>query len=241
MNPPAWLSGLAARSELPLLAALAMGLLAAIGPCPLATNVSAVGYMAQQFRVRSAVVASGVLYAAGRSLSYGLVGLVALGTGAQLSRLAAGLQTASDVWLGPLLLGVGLVLADVVRIPLPAGGPDLAPFRARLARLGFLGSFGLGFLFALAFCPYTATLFFLLLVPLAIQASHGWLLPLVFGVATAIPVMVLAIPLALGLERAARALADVARIERLTRRLAGLLFIAAGALSLWRLVQTYLG
>jgi cytochrome c-type biogenesis protein len=236
VDPTAWLQAVITTTGSPYVAAFAVGLLAAISPCPLATNVTALAYIAQQFADRRAVVASGVLYALGRALAYGLVGLAVLAAGAQISRLAGGLQDAGKVLMGPFMLVVGLVLLDVIRPRIPGSGNRLRGVQERVAESRRGGAFGLGFLFALAFCPLSATLFFLFLIPLAVVSAGGVGMPFVFGIGTAMPVLILGIPLALGIERAAIGLNQLGRAELVIRKAAGWVFIAAGVYSLVRLL-----
>ena len=236
-----WIQDIIATTNLPFLAAFLVGLLASIGPCPLATNVTALSYMAQQFTDRRAVVASGVLYTLGRAIAYGLVGLVVLMTGARVGQLAGSLQNVADVGLGPLLILVGLVLLDVIRPNLTAGSGLLMQLQERVAQWRGIGAFFLGFLFALAFCPYSAALYFGILIPMAFGSAAGFTLPLLFGVGTGMPVLVLGVPLALGLERAAAGLNLLGRAELVVRKVAAWTFIGAGLFSLVRFVQMLIG
>lgn len=240
MNIGIWIQDIITTTNLPFLAAFLVGLLASIGPCPLATNVTAVSYMARQFTDRGAVVATGVLYTLGRAAAYGLIGLVVLVAGAQVSQLAGGLQNAADVGLGPLLILVGLVLLDVIRPNLTAGSGLLMRLQERVAQWRGVGAFLLGFLFALAFCPYSAALYFGILIPLAFSSVGGTTLPLLFGIGTGMPVLVLGVPLALGLERAAAGLNLLGRAELVVRKVAAWTFIGAGVFSLVRFVQALL-
>lgn len=223
-------------TDIPVLAAFLVGLVAAVGPCPLATNIAALSYTAQQFANRGAVLATGILYAAGRAAGYGLVGAVVLAAGARVGRVAGSLQDAGDILLGPFLILAGLVLLEVIGLPAGTGSTALAGLRERAAGWRGGGAFVLGFMFALAFCPYSATLFFGVLVPLAMRTSHGLALPIAFGVGTAMPVLVLGVPLALGLGFAARGIEALSRSERYVRIAAGALFILAGLYSLGRLL-----
>jgi len=241
MDFGSWIQDIIATTNLPFLAAFLVGLLASIGPCPLATNVTALGYMAQQFTDRRAVAASGVLYTLGRAIAYGLVGLVVLMTGARVGRLAGSLQNVADVGLGPLLILVGLVLLDVIRPNLTAGSGLLMRLQERVAQRRGVGAFFLGFLFALAFCPYSAALYFGILIPMAFGSASGLALPLLFGIGTSVPVLVLGVPLALGLERATAGLNLLGRAELVVRKVAAWTFIGAGLFSLVRFVQTLIG
>jgi cytochrome c-type biogenesis protein len=233
-----WILGIISSAQLPLLAAFLVGLLASIGPCPLTTNVTAVSYMARQFTDRRAVVATGLLYTLGRAAAYGLVGLAILAAGAQVSRLAGGLQDVADVGLGPLLILVGLVLLDIVRPDLAASLGLFAPLRERVAQWRGVGAFFLGFLFALAFCPYSAAIYFGILIPMAFKSAAGIFLPLLFGIGTGLPVLALGVPLALGMERAAGGLHRLGQAEQVVRKLAAWVFIGAGLFSLWRFIQS---
>ena len=93
MDFGSWIQGIIATTNLPFLAAFLVGLLASIGPCPLATNVTALSYTAQQFTDRRAVVATGVLYTLGRAIAYGLVGLVVLWPGRGWANWPAAFRT----------------------------------------------------------------------------------------------------------------------------------------------------
>lgn len=230
-----WAQGVIRGTNVPLLAAFVVGLVAAVGPCPIATNIAALGYTAQRFSHRGAVLAAGLLYTAGRATAYAVVGAAVMVAGAQIGMVASGLQDAADRLLGPLLVLAGLVLLDAIRLPSANPPAGWIRFQEHIARWRG-GAFALGFLFALAFCPYSATLFFGMLIPLAMHSSYGVALPLAFGFGTAMPVLVLGVPLALGIERAAVALNQIVRFERAARKIAGWVFIGAGLYSLGRIV-----
>ena len=240
MGMGAWLEPLIARTEAPFLAAFLIGLLASIGPCPLATNAAALGYTARHLANRRAVLASALLYTLGRAAAYGLVGLLVLAAGVQVGKLARGLQDMAEVALGPLLILTALVLLDVLRLAPFALPSASASFQERAARLPGLGGFALGFLFALAFCPYSAALFFGVLMPLALGASSGQALPLAFGVGTAMPVLLLGVPLTLGLRQAASGLNLLGRAEPIARKFAGWVFLATGAYLIWLFLEATL-
>ncbi len=234
-----WIYEIINTVNAPILAAFLVGLLASIGPCPLATNVAAVSYTARQFANRRAVLATGLLYTLGRAMAYGLVGLMVLAAGEQISQLAGGLQDVADVALGPVLILVGLVLLDIIHPSVTIGSTWLVRLQERVAQWKGIGAFLLGFTFALAFCPYSAAIYFGVLIPMALSSAGGFTLPFVFGLGTGLPVLALGVPLAMGVERAAAGLNALAQTERVVRKLAALVFIGAGLYSLWRLVESY--
>lgn len=229
MDAGSWIQQVVSATNLPVLAALLIGLLASIGPCPLATNVVALSYTARQFGDRRAVLAVGALYALGRAVAYTAVGVAIVMAGARISNTARGLQDFADVALGPLLVLVGVFMLGVIKVPAAVTGSGrVTRLGEHVARRGGPGAFALGFLFALAFCPYSAALFFGLLIPMAIAGGSGLTLPAAFGIGTSAPVLLLGIPLALGIERAAGALHSVGQSEILVRRAVATVFVVVG-------------
>lgn len=225
-----WVEQAMAAAPIPIVAALLVGVLASIGPCPLATNVVAVGYAARQYSDRSAVAVTVGSYALGRAVAYTIVGGGIVLVGLRTSSIARGLQDLADVALGPLLIAVGIVMLGVVRLPGVSLGGRIGDWGQRVSRRGAGGAFLLGMLFAAAFCPYSAALFFGVLVPMALSESGGVALAAAFGIGTSAPVLVLGLPLALGIERGASALNAVGRSEALVRRAVAFVFVAVGVI-----------
>ena len=65
---------LVGRGNFSMLAAFMLGLLAALSPCPLATNITAIGYVGKDFNSPRRVFISGIVYALGRILEYYFLG-----------------------------------------------------------------------------------------------------------------------------------------------------------------------
>ena len=98
----------------------------------------------------------------------------------------------------------------------------------RARKAGLWGSFLLGIVFALSFCPVSAALFFGSLVPLAVRNESAVLLPTFYGVGTALPVVVFAFVVALGAHSLGRLFDQVTRVARWARRVTGIVFIGVG-------------
>jgi cytochrome c biogenesis protein CcdA len=228
-----WVQTILASGNAPMLAAFLIGLLASLGPCPLATNVSALGYISKEMASPRRVLVASALYTLGRTLSYGALGLALFVAGLQISRVSNGLQTLAEIALGPLLIFVGLVLLDVIHPTVSVGGAWMAQLSRRFADWNSAGAFLLGALFALAFCPYSAAMYFGVLMPLAFKSAGGITFPFWFGIGTSVPVVVIGIPLALGLMRFAAGFNVLARVELVMRKIAALAFIGAGGYMLW--------
>jgi cytochrome c biogenesis protein CcdA len=232
-----WVQTVAANSNVPIVAAFLIGLLASLGPCPLATNISALGYISKDVTSPRRVLLTSALYTLGRTLSYGALGLALFAAGLQISLVSNSLQTLAEIALGPLLILVGLVLFDVIRPTVSVGGAWMERVSRRVADWNTVGAFVLGALFALAFCPYSAALYFGVLMPLAFKSAGGWTFPFSFGVGTSVPVIVIGVPLALGVMKFAAGFNLLTRVERGMRKVAALAFIGAGAFMLWNRIS----
>lgn len=204
-----------------------LGILTSISPCPLATNVAAISFIARRLdRPRHAIL-SGLLYTLGRSLVYTTIAVLVIGSLVSAPVLSHWLQRNMIRLLGPLLVVAGAVLLGLFR-PASTGAPGGAGLQARAERMGMWGGGLLGIVFALSFCPVSAALFFGSLVPLATTAGSTVFLPLLYGVGTALPVVVFAILVATGARSLGRLFDAVTAVERWARRATGVLFVLIG-------------
>jgi cytochrome c-type biogenesis protein len=194
--------------------ALWLGILTSISPCPLSTNIVAVSYVGQRVGSGRAVLMSGALYTTGRSLVYLALGAASVWSLMSLVSVSSFLQGTFSRLLGPLLIALGLLLLGV--------------FELAVDRAGVWGAGVLGLVFALAFCPVSAGLFFGGLVPLAVERESPLLLPLVYGIGTAMPVAVFAVLLAAGVGWLGKALDRVQEFEIWARRVTAVVFLGVG-------------
>lgn len=214
--------------ELLLLAsAVWLGILTSVSPCPLATNIAAVSFISRQITQKNTVFLSGILYTLGRSLTYVVLGVLIVKALVDVPILANFLQIYVNKILGIVLILVGMVLLDLLRIPLsiPPVSENVAK---KLAEKGVFGSFPLGILFALAFCPISAALFFGGLIPIAVKAQSGFGLPLIYGIGTGLPVLLFAFLVAAGTGYITNLYNRITRIEFYTKKLTGIVFILVG-------------
>lgn len=207
-------------------AAFWLGVLTSLSPCPMATNLAAIGYLARHSHSRPLQLISGLLYALGRALAYTLVGAVITWGLLSAPVLSGFLQKHLGQLMGPLLVLVGMVLAGLLPgLPSFGGSGTLG---RKLGELGVIGSALLGFLFALAFCPVSAALFFGSLLPLAVNHRSTWLVPAVFGIGSALPVLVFGILITLAREAATRAFKSLQNLDRLLLPAIGWLLVGVG-------------
>jgi cytochrome c biogenesis protein CcdA len=207
--------------------ALWLGILTSISPCPLSTNIAAVSYVGRRVSSRRLVLLSGALYTAGRSLVYLVLGAASVWSLMSMVSVSSFLQGTFYRLLGPILIALGLLLLGVFEFTLPTIGVN-DTLQNRVDHAGVWGAGLLGVIFALAFCPVSAGLFFGGLVPLAVERSSPLMLPLIYGVGTALPVAFFAVLLAAGAGWLATALDRVQVFEVWARRVTAVVFVGVG-------------
>ena len=224
-----WLQSLLDSSSTPVLTAFLLGLLTSISPCPLATNIAAIGFIGKNIENRRRIFFNGLLYTLGRAVAYtalGIVLLVVLQSGSSLFGIQKFVGKYGEMLLGPALLLIGAFMLVGDRLNLPKFG-----FKGNgegLARRGGAGAFLLGMLFAMAFCPTSGIFYFVMLIPMAATATAGWLLPLVFAIATALPVLVVAWILAFSVGQIGSFYGKMQTIQKWLNQIVGGVFTAIG-------------
>ncbi|MDD5120552.1 MAG: aromatic aminobenezylarsenical efflux permease ArsG family transporter [Candidatus Omnitrophica bacterium] len=208
--------------------ALWLGVLTSISPCPLASNVAAISFLSKKIAHPALVFISGLAYTLGRMVSYAALGWIIVNSLLSVPQLAQFLQKYMGKALGPLLILTGLVLLEIITVRLP-GLSFSQKHHNKLAESGAPGAFLLGFIFALAFCPVSAALFFGSLIPLAINSKNGIILPLIYGIGTGLPVLVFTVAIALGVTSLSRWFHRISRLEYYTRKITGIVFIVVGS------------
>jgi cytochrome c-type biogenesis protein len=214
-------------TRLPFLSAFILGIMTAISPCPLATNITATAYISKEIENKQRVFLNGLVYTAGRAFSYTLLGVL-LFLGASKFHIARFLQSNGEKYIGILMLVLGILMLDLI----DTGRFSLNGLTGRIAgklRLtSTWGSFTLGCLFALAFCPYSGVLYFGMLIPMTLTSSFGVLLPLVFAIATGLPVIIIAYIIAFSLSSMGNFYNRLKFFELWFRRIVAVLFILSG-------------
>jgi cytochrome c biogenesis protein CcdA len=221
------LSNLAHTSEIALLSAFLLGLLTAISPCPLATNITATAYISKNIQSPRKVFWSGVIYTLGRATSYSILGLI-LFFGASKFQVAKLFSHYGERLLGPILIIVGLIMLNVIKLNFLGKSNLQERFSEKFKDKGHLGSYLLGVIFALAFCPYSGALFFGVLIPMTIVDASGLYLPFVFAIGTGLPVIFFAYILAFSVGKMSSYFNKVQRFEKFMRYVIGAVFILVG-------------
>jgi len=204
-----------------------LGILTSISPCPLATNIAAVSFLAKRIAHPKAVFWSGLFYSLGRMVTYAALGFLLIKSVFSVPILANFLQKYMNKLLGPILIIAGLFLLDIFKVNI--GGFQISKERHEsLADSGIKGAFILGVLFALSFCPISAAIFFGSLIPLSLSHKLGIAFPFIYGIATGFPVLIFAIFTSLGVTAVGAWLNKVSILEKYARKITGVIFILAG-------------
>lgn len=207
--------------------ALWLGILTSISPCPLATNIAAVSFLSKKITHPAMVFISGLAYTIGRMVAYAVLGWIIISSLLSVPQVAQFLQKYIVKALGPLLIITGLFLLEIITLRL-AGVALSQKHHNKLVESGTPGAFLLGLIFALAFCPVSAALFFGSLIPLALNSKAGTLLTFIYGVGTGLPVFMFSVAIALGVTSMSRWFNKITMFEYYTRRITGVIFILVG-------------
>jgi cytochrome c-type biogenesis protein len=222
------------NSQYSFITAFILGLMTAISPCPLATNISAIGFISRDIENRKRVFISGLVYTLGRAISYTVLGIV-LFFGASQMKISMLFQGWGEKLLGPVLILIGLFMLDVIKLKFP-GFSGLTEKIGEHSKKSYWSTLLLGMIFAMAFCPYSGVLFFVMLIPITIASVSGLYLPMVFAVGTGLPVIIFAWLLAYAVGNVANLYNKIKTFELWFRRIMSFVFIAVG---IYYIVQVY--
>lgn len=222
------LNQLLENSSTPIVTAFVLGLLTAISPCPLFTNITAVGFISKEMSNRRKVFILGILYSLGRIIAYSALGAILISiihNGEDTFDLQQAVSETGELIIGPALLIIGIFMLIGHKLNLPKFG-----FSGNAGLLKFSGYWGallLGILFALSFCPTSGLFYFGLLIPLS--AESGYMLPIVFAFATSLPVLIVAWIIAFCMENLSRFVGHIQAFQKYMNVAVALIFIAVGA------------
>ncbi len=209
------------------ISALWLGMLTSISPCPLATNIAAISYIGKGLSRTGEVLLAGLFYSLGRMIVYLALGIIIVSSIMSVSTLSIFLQEYMNKILGPILIVTGMFLLELIKINLPGTGFS-AKARAIADKGGIFGALPLGIIFALSICPVSAALFFGSLIPLSLKLNSDILLPSVYGIGTALPVLAFAIIISVSTSMLGKIFDQITRIELWARRITGIIFILIG-------------
>ncbi len=222
-----FLQSLLENYNIPIVSAFILGLMTAISPCPLATNITATAFISKNILSKRKVFLSGLLYSLGRAFSYTSIGLI-LYFGASKFHIARFFNQNGEKYLGPLLILIGLIMLNIIKLNFLGKSNFQEKLSKKFKDKGLLGSFMIGVVFALAFCPYSGALFFGMLIPMTMASADGLYLPIVFAFGTGLPVILFTYLLAFTAGKVGIFYNRITKIEKIIRMVAGVVFILTG-------------
>ena len=226
-----FLQNLIDQSTFPLLTAFLLGLMTAISPCPLATNITALAYISKDVENKRTVFLNGLYYTLGRALTYTILGTIIF-FGASKFQVSRAVQSSGEKWIGPLLIVIGVFMLGVIKLP-GSSGTIMQRFADKVKLGNGWGALFLGMIFALAFCPYSGVLYFGMLMPMVLSQPSGLFLLPDFAIATGLPVILLAYLLAFSLGGISKFYNRIKTFEAWFRRIVAVLFILTGFYFVW--------
>jgi cytochrome c-type biogenesis protein len=216
-------------SNFPLVSALLLGILTAISPCPLATNITAIAFISKNnSEGRKKVLLSGLLYTLGLAFTYTGIALI-ITFGASKFQVAKFFQGNGEKFVGPIMVLVGLIMLNVIKLNFLGKGNFTEKWSDKFKEKGLLGAFLLGALFAMAFCPYSGALYFGALIPMSIKSGAGIMYPLFYALGAGTLVMFFTGIIAFSISQLGKYFKAIQKTEKVMRIIAGLLFVLTGS------------
>ena len=224
-----FLQSILENSSVPVITAFILGLLTAVSPCPLATNITAIGFIGKDIENRHRIFTNGLLYTLGRILTYTVLGFILipiLREGASMFAVQKTISKYGEILIAPLLIVIGIYMLDLIKLNIPKISINGEYVKKRTK--GSWGALFLGIIFSLAFCPSSGIFFFGMLIPLSAAEAGGYLLPVVYAIATGLPVILVAWVLAYSVAGLGKFYNRIQVFEKWFRKIVAILFIAVG-------------
>lgn len=224
-----FLQSILENSSVPVITAFVLGLLTAVSPCPLATNITAIGFIGKDIENRHRIFINGLLYTLGRVVTYTVLGFILipiLREGASMFAVQKAVSKYGEILIAPLLIVIGIYMLDLIKLNIPKISINGEYVKKRTK--GSWGALFLGIIFSLAFCPSSGIFFFGMLIPLSAAEAGGYLLPVVYAIATGLPVILVAWVLAYSVAGLGKFYNRIQVFEKWFRKIVAILFIAVG-------------
>ena len=217
------------NTSIPAITAFILGILTAISPCPLATNITAIGFIGKDIENHHRIFINGLLYTLGRIITYTILGVILipiLREGASMFSVQKVVSKYGEMLIAPLLIVIGIYMLDIIKLNLPK--INFSGNNLKRKTKGSWGALFLGILFSLAFCPTSGIFYFGMLMPMSAAETGGYLLPVVYAIATGLPVILVAWVLAYSVAGLGKLYNRIQVFEKWFRKVVAILFIAVG-------------
>src|SRR5665647_336571 len=220
------------NSTFPVLTAFILGLMTTISPCPLCTNVTAIGFLSKNVKNRQQIIVNGLMYALGKIIAFTALAAVFV-LGGSILPTQHFFETYVEMLLGPFLILGGLFMLEFFHFhhhtsKHHASGSYSDRIISKSKSGSTTWSLLLGIIFSLAFCPYSGVLYFGGLIPLTLAEPAGLLLPVIFAIGTGLPVIIVSWILAYSLSGIGSFYNKIQVFEVWFRRITAIIFILMG-------------
>ncbi len=205
-----------------------LGLIVAICPCTMATNITAFTAMSNHGAGGHKSFYQGIAYTLGRATSYAGLGLLFYFF-AQGLHFGEQFQHFFGMIIGPLFILIGVLMLDIIHIH-GLEEKCVGLFNKWVGDITITKSFVMGIILAFAFCPYSAAIYFGVAIPSSLTIANGYWVPLFFAIGFTIPLIALAALFAYGFESHKKILQKIQQYEVWFRRFLAILFIISGIL-----------
>ena len=203
------------------------GILVSVSPCTIAANLSILSFLSQK---TTSMTANWFLYILGKFVLYSALAILLLFFADSLD-VAKRVQSFFGYIIGPLFIIIGTVMAEIIHIH---GFSEKCIRRFKLenkvAQKRY--SFFIGFILALAFCPYCASLFFGVLMPITISTSNA-IHPILFALGASLPLLIIWRLFKYGYNRFQIITNKFIKLESALQKIVGIIFIIAGILFIY--------
>jgi sulfite exporter TauE/SafE len=213
------------------LTAILMGILINIDVCPLMANLAAIVYVSKNSTGKKSIIIHGLFYSLGRIVSYTLLALL----------IYFGLSSFHFSFLaqyGEKIAGLVMIISGIIMFLLANKEDDdnqdesKKEIKNNALSKGYLGSFSLGIILSLAFCPHSAALFFGILIPLVIKTSAGLFLPPVFALGASLPIIIFSFYLSSNTKKIESIFNKMEKLEQPLRYITAIIFLITGLIFL---------
>ena len=106
------------NSQYSIITAFILGLMSSLGPCTLATNITAIGFISRDIENRQHVFISGLIYTLGRGFQLHRTWHTFIFGASQL-KISMIFQGWGEKLIGPILILIGLFMLEVIKLKLP--------------------------------------------------------------------------------------------------------------------------
>lgn len=163
-----------------------------------------------------------LLFLFGKMIVFSSLGFIVWVLGNEMQQMLIGLFPWARKLTGPLLIVVGFVLLEVIKLKKTI---QLGNIPEKFIK-GTLGSFLMGISFSFGFCPTMFVLFFVTLMPMALSEPIGFILPSIFALGTTLPIIFII----WYLELDKKAMKKSREIGSVVKRITGVILIMIGSI-----------